>query len=76
MDKQTPLRKRTATTALCVAFVFGTVMVLDPKEDVDNPHTHQERPSAPTLDSQPAIVSTLTGTQAMISPGFGPHVPV
>jgi hypothetical protein len=70
----------TTATALSVAFIFSAVMVLDPKEAVDHPHTHQEAPSVPTLDSQPAIISTFTGTEATISPGsdvyISPRIPI
>jgi hypothetical protein len=70
----------TTATAVWVAFIFGAVMVLDPKEAVDNPHTHQEAPSVPTLDSQPAIISTFSGAKPTISYGaeayIGPHVPI
>jgi hypothetical protein len=62
-------KTRKAVVALGVAIPFGVVMLLDPKEAVDNPHTHQEAPSAPMLDCEAPIISTFTGTMATISRG-------
>lgn len=59
-------KKRTAVIALGVAIPFGVVMLLDPKEAVAYPHTHQEAPAAPMLDSSAAIISTFTGTNATL----------
>ena len=53
--------------ALGVAIPFGVVTLLDPKEAIDNPHTHQEAPTAPTLDSPAPILNTFTGTKGTIA---------
>jgi len=48
-------------------FILGTVMTVNPREAVDNPHTHQELPSEPVVETLAPIVSTFTGTQPTIS---------
>ncbi len=60
-------KTRKAVVALGVVIPFGLVTLLDNKEAVDNPYTHQEVPSAPTLDSPAPILSTYTGTRGTIS---------
>ncbi len=62
-------KTRKARVALGVAIPFGVVMVLNPKEAVDNPHVHLEMPSAPTLDSPAPIINTFTGTEGAIWSG-------
>ncbi len=73
-------KTRKAAMALVVAIPFGVVMLLDPKEAVDNPHTDQEAPVVPMLDSQAPIISTFTGTAATFSHRadiyISPNVPV
>jgi hypothetical protein len=55
-------------------FIFGADMVFDPKEALDNPYTHQERPSAPLLISETAIVATPTGNAVLLSQKLGAYV--
>jgi hypothetical protein len=42
---------------------FGTVMILNPREAVDNPHTHQEMPVEPVMETLAPTVDTFTGNQ-------------
>jgi hypothetical protein len=61
------LKKASLLVALGTVTVFTTQAIRDPKEAVDNPHTHQEAPSAPIIDSMEPILSTHTGTVGWLS---------
>jgi hypothetical protein len=55
-------KSRMATVAIGMAFAFPVATILDPKEAINNPHTHQEAPTAPMIDSLASIVGTSTAT--------------
>jgi len=61
--------KNKALTALTMVIPFAVVMVVDPREAIDHPHTHQEAPTGPMLDSGTTILSTLSGTSASLPHG-------
>jgi len=54
-------------------FVAGATPVLDPRETVINPHTHQEAPVVPVYPAVPSMVATVTGngTIAQLPHGVG-----
>jgi hypothetical protein len=56
-----------ATVAMGMAIAFPVATILDPKEAIDNPHTHQEAPTTPMIDSLASIVGTSTATDRWIS---------
>jgi hypothetical protein len=55
--------------ALAVGMMIAlpAATILDPKEAVNNPHTHQETPIPPTVEMLGQIVSTYTGTIGWIT---------
>ena len=60
-------RAHMAKWAMGMAFVFPAVTILDPKEAVDNLHTHQEAPSDPMIDSLASIFGSSTATVRRLS---------
>jgi hypothetical protein len=59
-----------ATLALVLLIPFGVVMVYDPKEVADNPHTHNEAPSLPIVDCLAPMVATVTARPMLVPPGI------
>jgi hypothetical protein len=58
------MKKANAATAALIIVSFGSSMILNPKEAVDNLHTHEEL-KAEIMGSPATIVATVTAMPRM-----------